>query len=184
MRVRTIIRNIIIIAVIVIGGLIAITLYRDYKRQQTGIEWFNRQKVYLDDLETFAGTMDDVVTLYLSGGYSESVFLEHVDFLKKELDAVQTDYNQYLEAHPIRVSTETYGTKEGAEAISDCFDIFQDTLSMLKAESGDTTNLLYNYKAYQQKLIDSCSKYLAAKQELADNGELVESTSAVSSSSR
>ena len=63
-----------VIAVVACGVLFGIILK---PKGYTGEEWYAKQDEYLGQLETFASTLDDVMTLYITGSVSEEDLMNY-----------------------------------------------------------------------------------------------------------
>lgn len=161
---RFVIRKILVIVLIAVGAVTAFMLYRNYARQQTGTEWFNKQQTYMDNMETLTDNMDDALSLYVAGAIGEEDFLTHIKQFQDELQLIRDERDAELRAHPVRPDTETYATKSGTEAVTELLDLCGDMLDMCENTYQDKDTLVYNYMAYEDLMVDSGAKYLAARQ--------------------
>lgn len=158
------IKRIILIAVIAtIAIFLLISVVQPWKC--TGKEWLEEQGQYITEFEEYADTMDSILSLYVTGNLTQEAFLEHLDALNDELLIMQAGYNTAKEDHPVKVGTHTYATKKGSESVEKCYGIFQDMIHMEQQEYQDVDTLSYKYLAYQQKLVDCMSDYMACIQE-------------------
>ncbi len=128
-------------------------------------ECFAEQKKYVDDLSAFASSLDDVVTLYLTGAIGKEDLLVHTKRLRMELDLLKAAYKSEMESQKIRPGTETYATLKGSRAVEELFSAFGGILDMLSEEAGYPERLSYRYLASHQVLIDILADYVAAAQE-------------------
>lgn len=137
--------------------------FRQWKNEQTGREWFEAQSAYLDQFDSFADQMDTVVTLYLKGDIKADDFVNHLSILKAQLTAMQTSYADAREKHPVRLGSDTYDTKKGAESVEALFDDFASILTALDDASSDPVQVMYKYIAARQTIIDHLSVYTTAR---------------------
>ena len=117
--------------------------FRQWKNEQTGREWFEAQSAYLDQFESFADQMDTVVTLYLKGDIKADDFANHLSILKAQLAAMQASYEEAKAKHPVRLGSDTYDTKKGAESVEALFDDFTSILTALDDASSDPVQVKY-----------------------------------------
>lgn len=140
--------------------------FRQWKNEQTGREWFEAQSAYLDQFESFADQMDTVVTLYLKGDIKADDFANHLSILKAQLAAMQASYEEAKAKHPVRLGSDTYDTKKGAESVEALFDDFTSILTALDDASSDPVQVMYKYIAARQTIIDHLSAYTTARNAL------------------
>lgn len=60
----------------------------------TGVEWFAKQESYVKEMESYADSMDDIVTLYLNGTITEEDFQNHLSVLQDELTIMRGIYQK------------------------------------------------------------------------------------------
>lgn len=171
---KRIIWIIILLLLIIFGAIFGIRAYKNAKAQRTETEWFERQQVYLDNLETYANNMDKIYSLYIAQSISESDFLTHVDSLEKQLKLIEYSYNRELKEHPVKVHSGSYHAQKGIEAVEGCFQTFENILTMTKKNYQDPNALAYKYMAYQQDIARYLSTYTAAK--LLEDGTQAQSS--------
>lgn len=131
----------------------------------TGNEWLVKQKVLLEDLSAFTEGMDEVYSLYLVGGISESDFLTELRLLKQQYAILNQFYVQLKNENPVKEGTHSYVSKRGSDAIANYYsilgEIFDNSVdgkgSPLKADQ-----LAYVYMAYQQQLTSALAEYTTA----------------------
>lgn len=140
--------------------------FRQWKNEQTGREWFEAQSAYLDQFESFADQMDTVVTLYLKGDIKADDFVNHLSILKAQLAAMQASYEEAKAKHPVRLGSDTYDTKKGAESVEALFDDLTSILTALDDASSDPVQVMYKYIAARQTIIDHLSAYTTARNAL------------------
>lgn len=128
-----------------------------------GTEWYAKQDGYMTEFETYAGEMDDVVSLYLSGSIGEADFLTHVSILQGELTLMKADYDQYRKRHPVRTGSMTYYEKMACDAVESIFPVFQNMLDMMRDNSANPAQLSYEYIAFHQDIIKCVAKYATAQ---------------------
>ena len=132
-------------------------------REQSGMQWFQKQSGYLDTLNGYADSMDDVFALYLSGSINEEDFIVHLDGLQEELKIIYAAYCAEVRTHPVTIGSHTYMTKKGAESVENCYLLFQELIDMSYQNYMAKDVLTYKYLAFHQKFIDSLSEYMTAK---------------------
>lgn len=163
-----------LIAVLVVAGAVfGVKAYLDYSKQISGLEWFDMQEKYIDEMETYADNMDDVFALYLSGTISEEDFINHLTVLSNELKVMKAVYEEDKAKNPVRTGTHTYSSKTGCEAVEKNYDTFEKIIIMAasKENYSDVNILGYKYLAYQQEIIDNLADYMGAKDIIEESGD-------------
>lgn len=153
--------GIFIICIIFAGGG-TFYYFHSIKDEITGEEYLKKQAVHVDELETYADNMDNVVALYLNGNIEEQDFINHLDVFQQELSLMKASYQQEKQEHPVKVGSHTYATKKGSEAIEECYEIFGKILSMMKETYPDKEVFSYQYIAYHQDIIGALADYMTA----------------------
>lgn len=103
-----------IIVFILIFAVIGISVGHYFwkeSKKMTGVEWFAEQESYVKQMETYADSMDDIMTLYLNGTITKDDFLNHLSVQQKELTIMEGMYKKEKNAHPVRTGTHSYATK-------------------------------------------------------------------------
>lgn len=98
------------------------------------------------------------------------------DKRKTHIGFILTDeaHDKEAEKYSVITGTNTYQTKRGCEAVDECYDIFQNILSMMQNNYQDKNALSYKYIAYHQDIINSVSDYMTARDDtfgIEDNGK-------------
>ena len=137
-----------------------------YNNQVIGNDILAMQDTYIENMQTYATSMDDIVTLYVSGSMSQEDFLDNVDVLEAELTILYKEYTDDMQKanEKMKIGSSTYESQRGCEAVDTCFHTFQDVIDMLYDSYGDPVALSYKYIAYQQTFIEHMAEYSAAVQ--------------------
>lgn len=154
---------ILLILGIVIAASVSVYAWKEYQKQ-TGEEWFQKQEQYVDDLETYSSSMDDILTLYLTGSIPKEDFLTHVSIQKQELEIMERVYEQERQKHPVKTGTHTYETKAGCEAVEGCYRVMDELIGVMEQNADDSEALAYKYLAGQKQMVKEISRYMAAKE--------------------
>lgn len=131
----------------------------------TGNEWLVKQKVLLEDLSAFTEGMDEVYSLYLVGGISESDFLTELRLLKQQYAILNQFYAQLKNENPVKEGTHSYVSKRGSDAIANYYTILGEVIDNSVDEKGSplkADQLAYVYMAYQQQLTSALAEYTTA----------------------
>ena len=91
---------------------------------------------------------------------------EGVDGGTDPLAAMQASYEEAKAKHPVRLGSDTYDTKKGAESVEALFDDFTSILTALDDASSDPVQVMYKYIAARQTIIDHLSAYTTARNAL------------------
>ena len=170
---KRIVRFLIIFLIVVIG-IIAFFCFSGSDGVLTGKQYLKAQEKYMAEFEAYADDMDNIVTLYLNGDIGEEDFLNHLKILQEELTIMNEAHDKEAEKYSVITGTHTYQTKRGCEAVDECYDIFQNILSMMQNNYQDKNALSYKYIAYHQDIINSVSDYMTARDDtfgIEDNGK-------------
>lgn len=140
--------------------------YISYSKQLTGTEWFQKQDKYIDEMETYAQSMDDIFALYISGSISEEDFLNHISVLQSQLTIMEKAYAKAESENPVKTGSHTYSSKKGCESVKGCYDVLSEILDMASSENNysDTETLSYKYLTCQQEIIEHLADYMAASE--------------------
>lgn len=157
-------------AVLAVAGITAagiISAVLESHKGYSGEQWYQKQEEYLTDMETFADTMDDAVSLYVIGSLPAEDLLE-IDntILRTELSAMRLEYEKDLEEHPIRTGTITDIQQAACDSVYSCYDVFEEILEMIDSEVStydSPKRLRYKYLAEHQKFADAAAGYVCAK---------------------
>ncbi len=161
---------IVIIAVIVFG-IIAAIVFKQHG--YTGEEWYEKQDQYLSEMEDYAASVDDVVTLYITKAISSDDLLNYTDMFKKELDLMVYTYDKDLEDNPLQTGSVSNENMIATESVRKCYDVFYDILDMINNNYEDASRLSYLYQGYHQIFNDAASGYLYVKLlEAIDDGTI------------
>ena len=128
----------------------------------TGEEWFDMQAEYISDFETYADTVDTVISLYISGSLDAEDMLSQISMFRSELIVLEQDYARAEEEHPVKAGTHTYASKRGCEAVEEIFTLYDNLMETIENNYADRDVLLYKYLAFRDELTDSIAKYMAA----------------------
>lgn len=129
----------------------------------TGEEYLKVQEKYMSEFESYANDMDNIVTLYLDDNISEEDFLNHLSILQEELDIMKASHDKEAEKYTVITGSHTEQTKKGCEAVSECYDIFQEIITMMQNNYTDKDAMSYKYLAYHQDIINSLADYMTAR---------------------
>lgn len=149
-----------VIAVVACGVLFGIILK---PKGYTGEEWYAKQDEYLGQLETFASTLDDVMTLYITGSVSEEDLMNYTGMLRNELDVMVYEYDTDIAENPLQTGTVSEKDQVAANSVRQCYDVFYDILNEVEANSSDPARLRYIYLGYHQIFNEAASGYFTAK---------------------
>ena len=192
---RLIIRIVLIAIVAVIAfGILSAIVFKQHG--YTGEEWYEKQDQYLSEMEEYAASIDDVMTLYITKTISSDDLLNYTGMFKKELDLMVYTYDKDLEDNPLQTGTVTNENMIATESVRKCYDVFYDILDMINDNYGDSSRLSYLYQGYHQIFNDAASGYLYVKlleavndgtisqlKEKTSSGNLAEETASDASSS-
>lgn len=142
-------------------------------KKMTGVEWFAKQESYVKEMESYADSMDDIVTLYLNGTITEEDFQNHLSVLQDELTIMRGIYQKDKKEHPVKTGTYNYATKKGCQAVEKCYQGFSDLVQMAQKNSGDKNALTYKYIAAHKTMIDYMADYMASYETIEEQlGEI------------
>lgn len=152
----------VVVAVCAVTGFSVGKYFWNESKKMTGVEWFAKQEKYVKEMETYADSMDDIMTLYLNGSITEEDFQNHLSVLNDELTIMQGIYKKDKKAHPVKTGTHSYATKKGCQAVEKCYPAFRDLIQMALKNSGDKNALTYKYIAAHKTLINYMADYMAS----------------------
>ena len=158
-----IIKIILILIIVTVIGLTAFYFIRGSEGEITGEDYLKVQEKYMAEFQVYSDNIDDIVSLYLDGSITEEDFLNHLEIFQQELDLMKATHDSEAEKYPVKTGTDTYHTKRGAEAVAECYDIYQNILTTLQNNSSDKDALSYKYIAYHQDIIHALSDYMTAR---------------------
>lgn len=144
----------------ILGVLFGVILKPD---GYTGQEWYEKQEAYLTDMETFASSLDDAVTLYLTGSIQEEDLLNYMGMFRDELTLMTYEYDQDLAEHPLETGTVENEDLIAADSVRKCYDVFAEVIAMIEENSDDPARLRYLYLGYHQVFNDAASGYFYVK---------------------
>ena len=186
-KVQQIVIRLIIIAVIAgigLGILFGVILK---PKGYTGQEWYEKQTEYLDEMETFASTLDGVITMYVTEAIGDEDLLSYVQMLRSELDVMVHAYDTDLKEHPLEAGTVSNNDIIAANSVRDCYDVFYEILDMIETNYGDAARMRYLYLGYHQIFNEAASGYFYVKlldyYDSLDDQETQDSTDEQSASS-
>lgn len=141
-------------------------VYISYSGQLTGTEWFQKQDKYIDEMETYTQSMDDIFALYISGSISEEDFLNHISVLQSQLTIMEKAYAKAEAENPVKTGSHTYASKKGCESVKGCYEVLNEILDMASNENNysDIEILSYKYLTCQQEIIEHLADYMAASE--------------------
>lgn len=136
----------------------------------TGDEWVIMQMDYMDDLDAFTKGMDEVYTLYVSGGITAEDFLTEVRVLKQQNLIMQNVYETEKEKNPILPDSYSSIAQKGIQSIEDMRNIFTNILNESTDEEGNALSqeeIAYLYISYNDELKTDLASYLVAYEYIA-----------------
>ena len=141
--------------------LIVIMIYPNINMKIDGEQWFDRQKEYIETMETLTTSLDNVVSLYINGNIGVEDFINHMQVLRQELDIVIVSYENEEKEHPVKVGTHTYESKSGCEAVKSSITEVSSLINNCLEESvfSDKDKLSYTYIAYKMSIAEFISIY-------------------------
>lgn len=131
----------------------------------TGNDWLVKQKVLLDDLSAFTEGMDEVYSLYLVSGISDTDFLTELRLLKQQYAILNQFYTQLKNENPVKEGSHSYVSKRGSDGIATYYSVLGELIDNSVDESGSPLKpeeLAYVYMAYQQRLVSALAEYTTA----------------------
>lgn len=131
----------------------------------TGDEWVIMQMDYMDDIDAFTKGMDEVYTLYVSGGITAEDFLTEVRVLKQQNLIMQNVYEAEKENNPILPDSYSSIAQKGIQSIEDMRNIFTNILNESTDEEGNALSqeeIAYLYISYNDELKTDFASYLVA----------------------
>lgn len=135
------------------------------EKRITGNEWLVKQETCLDDLKAYAGGMDEVYTLYLTGAITQDDFLMEYRLLKAQYISLNQFYEELKKENPVKEGSHSYVSKRGTEGIENCYSVLGKVLTDTLDNSGKpkpANELAYVYLAYKQELTTALSEYVTA----------------------
>ena len=136
----------------------------------TGDEWVIMQMDYMDDIDAFTKGMDEVYTLYVSGGITAEDFLTEVRVLKQQNLIMQNVYETEKEKNPILPDSYSSIAQKGIQSIEDMRNIFTNILNESTDEEGNALSqeeIAYLYISYNDELKTDLASYLVAYEYIA-----------------
>ena len=151
----------VVAVILILGSISAVKTYQYYSRQISGMEWLKQQEKYITDLKSYSENMDNIFTLYITGGISQEDFLNHLSVLNDELTILKADYQKAKEEHPVRTGSHTHSTKSGCEAVEKCYDTLSNLIEVASSKENysNTDILSYKYIVFRQEITDQLSIY-------------------------
>lgn len=131
----------------------------------TGNEWLVIQKTCLTDLEAYMTGVDEVFSLYLVGGMTESDFLVELRLLEQQYNALVQFRDELKAENPVKEGSHSYASKRGTDALDAYYDTIGDLLENVVDEEGKpypADQLSYIYIAYEQTLSDYLATFVTA----------------------
>lgn len=131
----------------------------------SGDEWVIMQMDYMDDIDAFTKGMDEVYTLYVSGGITAEDFLTEVRVLKQQNLIMQNVYESEKENNPILPDSYSSIAQKGIQSIEDMRNIFTNILNESTDEEGNALSqeeIAYLYISYNDELKTDLASYLVA----------------------
>lgn len=158
---------------ILIAVAASTAIYTSYSGQLTGTEWFQKQDKYIDSMETYAQSMDDIFALYISGSISEEDFLNHISVLQSQLTIMEKTYAKAEVENPVKTGSHTYSSKKGCESVKGCYEVLNEILDMASKEENysDIELLSYKYLTCQQEIIEHLADYMAASEIIQEESQ-------------
>lgn len=131
----------------------------------SGDEWVIMQMDYMDDIDAFTKGMDEVYTLYVSGGITAEDFLTEVRVLKQQNLIMQNVYESEKENNPILPDSYSSIAQKGIQSIEDMRNIFTNILNESTDADGNALSqeeIAYLYISYNDELKTDLASYLVA----------------------
>ncbi len=131
----------------------------------TGDEWVIMQMDYMDDIDAFTQGMDEVYTLYVSGGITAEDFLTELRLLKQQNQIMQQVYESEKEENTILPNSYSSIAQKGIQSIEDMRNIFTNILNESTDEDGNVLSqeeIAYLYLSYNDELETDLASYLVA----------------------
>ena len=131
----------------------------------TGDEWVIMQMDYMDDIDAFTQEMDEVYTLYVSGGITAEDFLTELRLLKQQNQIMQQVYESEKEENTILPNSYSSIAQKGIQSIEDMRNIFTNILNESTDEDGNVLSqeeIAYLYLSYNDELETDLASYLVA----------------------
>lgn len=131
--------------------------------------WIIEQYSSISDIKSYCAKLDDVVTLYLSDGITQEVYLTGIKQLGSEL----ADMERVKEEVSIKPGTFTETTMAAKEGYDDIWSSLRTLINAMESDVTvleDKDALSYLYLAYQEQLEIDLEKYINGYDEAAEAG--------------
>ena len=155
---KKIIAGIVILLLALIVFFIVVPTIRYNSGSISGEEWMERQDGYLDDLKGVSETLDDVTSLYLSGGINGEDYLKHLGTVNEAFVIVQKKYED--ETSDLMITDYTPEQKRATDAVKKSYDLLGELIMVCQRDAGDVNLLSYEYLAAQQAIQKQMIQYV------------------------
>ena len=115
-----------------------------------GEEWMKKQTDYLNDLKGVSETLDDVTSLYLSGGINYDDYIIHLGTVEQEFIIIKEKYNE--ETKDLVINDYTKEQKRATDSVKKSYDLLEELIITCKQDAEDMNVLSYEYLAAQQAI--------------------------------
>ena len=120
------------------------------KNSISGDDYVNKQRTYLNELESVTNTLDDITSLYLSGNIDYEEYQDDLDMVKAEYIIINQKYNQ--ENQDLSIKDYSDKQKKAVNAVKESYQLLETLLICCQNDSADKDVLAYEYLTAQQAI--------------------------------
>ena len=155
---KKIIAGFLILFVLLLIVFVVIPTIRYNSNSISGEEWMKKQDAYLDDLKGVSENLDNITSLYLSGGITGDDYLKHLGTVNESFIIVQKKYEE--ETSDLMINDYTSEEKQTTDAVKKSYELLGELIMVCQRDAGDMNLLSYEYLAAQQAIQKQMIKYV------------------------